>query len=173
MGLPDFLFLLSQQKDRSARNQHGTKPQHDRLIIPGRRRHGGRRVGGLVVCLDRHIAHIIEPSLAVEEAIVGSQSVVALLGGHAVTVAAGDVAEAAAVHIVAGQRIQNRQAVLDEAAILGRVDAQSGQRNDDLSAGLAVLGAPAAEAAGSAACSACSIRSFLRTLPDRNSSAVT
>ena len=96
MGLPDFLFLLSQQKDRSTGNQHRTKPQHDRLIIPGRRRPGGRRVGGLdrlVVCLDRHIAHIIEPGLAVDEAIVGSQSVVALLGGHAVTVAAGDVAE--------------------------------------------------------------------------------
>ena len=87
MGLPDFLFLLSQQKDRSTGNQHRTKPQHDRLIIPGRRRPGGRRVGGLdrlVVCLDRHIAHIIESGLTVDEAIVGSQSVVALLGGHAV-----------------------------------------------------------------------------------------
>ena len=59
------------------------------------------------------------------------------------------MAEAAAVHIVAGQRIQNRQTVLDEAAVLGRVDAQSGQCHDDLSTGFAVLGAPAAEATGS------------------------
>ena len=59
------------------------------------------------------------------------------------------MAEAAAVHIVAGQRIQNRQTVLDEAAVLGRVDAQSGQCHDDLSTGFAVLGVPAAEATGS------------------------
>ena len=102
----------------------------------------------LFVCLDRHIAHIIEPGLTVDEAIVGSQSVVALLGGHAVELAARGVAEAAAVHIEARERVERGHAVFHEAAVGRRVDAERRQRDDDLRAGLAVLAAPADKAAG-------------------------
>ena len=112
------LPLLTLEDEGGGENRHGQGDDPNQ--------HAGIAGGGGIAAagLNGHIGHVIEPGLAVEEAIVGSQSIVALLGGHAVTVAAGDVAEAAAVHIVAGQRIQNRQAVLDEAAVLGRVDAQ-------------------------------------------------
>ena len=61
--------------------------------------------------------------------------------------AASGVPEAAAGYIESGQGIQYGVAVLHKAAVRGGIDTQSGEGHDDLVAGLAVHGAPAAKAA--------------------------
>ena len=110
--------------------------------------HGpGAEIMGVDAGLNGHIAHVVQAGLAVCEAVVRRQGVVALLGGHAVQLAAGNVLEAAAGYIEAGKGVQDGEAVLHEAAVSGGVDAQSRQRYDDLGAGLAVHGAPACKAA--------------------------
>ena len=55
--------------------------------------------------------------------------------------------EAAAIHREAAQRVQHADTILDEPTVLGRVNAQCSQRNDDLRAGLAVGCTPAGESA--------------------------
>ena len=55
--------------------------------------------------------------------------------------------KSAAVHIESSQGAQNSGAVLHKAAVCGGVDAQGGESYDDLGAGLAVHGTPAAKAA--------------------------
>lgn len=62
-----------------------------------------------------------------------------LLRRHAVgTCLGGEVLEAAAIHREAAQRVQHADTILDEPTVLGRVNAQCSQRNDDLRAGFAV-----------------------------------
>ena len=102
---------------------------------------------GVAVGLDGHIAHIVQAGLAIQEAVVRCQGVVALLGGHAVELAVSGVLKSAAVHIESGQGAQNSGAVLHKAAVCGGVDAQGRQGHDDLGAGFAIHGAPAAKAA--------------------------
>ena len=102
---------------------------------------------GVAVGLDGHIAHIVQAGLAIYEAVVGRQGVVALLGGHAVPLAVSGVLKSAAGDIEPGQSAQNSGAVLHKAAVCGGVDAQGRQGHDDLGAGFAIHGAPAAKAA--------------------------
>ena len=69
---------------------------------------------GVAVDLDGHIAHIVQAGLAIYEAVVGRQGVVALLGGHAVPLAVSGVLKSAAGDIEPGQGVQYGVAVLDE-----------------------------------------------------------
>ena len=101
----------------------------------------------VAVDLDGHIAHIVQAGLAIYEAEVRRQGVVALLGGHTVPLAVSGVLKSAAGDIEPGQSVQYGVAVLHKAAVRGGVDTQSGESHDDLVAGLAVHGAPAAKAA--------------------------
>ena len=55
--------------------------------------------------------------------------------------------ESSAIHREAAQRVQHADTILDEPTVLGRVNAQCSQRNDDLRAGFAVGCAPAGESA--------------------------
>ena len=83
------------------------------------------------------IGHVIEVGLSGEEAVVCRQGVVRLFGGHAVQFTVHDVLEAAAIYIVAQQRVNDRVTVLDEPGVGIRIDAQSGQCGNDLRNGFA------------------------------------
>lgn len=58
---------------------------------------------------DANVRHVVQPVLLVDEAVIRGQSVVTLLGGHAVPAFAGGMGEAAAGDIVAAQSMVSHQ----------------------------------------------------------------
>ena len=106
-----------------------TRIHHGKLVLAGSTS-AGSVVAGTV-------GHVIEVGLSGEEAVVCRQGVVRLFGGHAVQFTVHDVLEAAAIYIVAQQRVNDRVTVLDEPGVGIRIDAQSGQRGNDLRNGFA------------------------------------
>lgn len=90
------------------------------------------------------IAHIIEAGLPVLQPEIGGQSIIALLGGHAVAFAAGQVPEAAALYHIAAQGVQHTVTVLDEVGVGVGIQTQGCQSYHHLGAGLTVgVGIPA------------------------------